>query len=177
MVLIVDDDKAVRLSLNLLVTRCGLDSAEASSEREALEQIRDSRLRLVLLDMNLGLSSTGRDGIELLRKIKVLRPELPVILITSWGTIPLAVEGMKYGAADFITKPWSNDDLRLKIKKLISEAERSVEESQRVDTLDSLEREAIIRAIDLCDGNLTLAAQKLGITRQALYRRIEKFGL
>ncbi|MDE6394642.1 MAG: response regulator [Duncaniella sp.] len=177
MVLIIDDDSAVRLSIGLLVTRIGLEPVEASTERDALERVRDPRVRLVVLDMNLTLSSTGEQGIEMLRKIKILRPELPVILITGWGTIPLAVEGMKYGAADFITKPWSNDDLRAKIRRLIADADRTAEENRQVDSLEDIERKAIIHAIDVSDGNLSVAAQRLGITRQALYRRIEKYGL
>lgn len=177
MVLIIDDDRAVRLSIGLVVRRCGFEPMEASAEREAIAAVRDSRVRLVILDMNLTLSTSGRQGIEMLRKIKILRPEVPVVLLTGWGTIPLAVEGMSYGAADFITKPWSNEDLRTKIKRLIAESDRSIAESQQIESLESVEREAIIRAIDLSDGNLSLAAQKLGITRQTLYRRIEKYGL
>ena len=177
MVLIIDDDSAVRLSISLLVTRMGLEAVAASSEREAFEHIRDTRVRLVVLDMNLTLSSSGEQGIEMLRKIKILRPNVPVILITGWGTIPLAVEGMKYGASDFITKPWSNEYLRSKIRRLIAEADRSAEESRQVESLESVERQAIIHALEVSDGNLSVAAQKLGITRQALYRRIEKYGL
>lgn len=177
MILIVDDDSAVRLSIGLVVRRCGYEPVEASTERDALELVRDEKVRLVVLDMNLTLSTTGRQGIEMLRKIKILRPELPVILLTGWGTIPLAVEGMNYGASDFMTKPWSNEELRSKIKKLIAESDRSIAESRKVDSLDSVEREAIMRALELSDGNMSVAAQKLGITRQALYRRIEKYGL
>lgn len=113
----------------------------------------------------------------MLRKFKVLRPEMPVILLTSWGTIPLAVEGLKHGAVDFMTKPWSNRDLIAKIKKAIDTAERQSAQSNELDTLDDMEREAIVKALRICDGNMSTAAQKLGITRQALYRRIEKYGL
>lgn len=177
MLLIIDDDSAVRASIALMVSRMGLTPVEASNEHDALLQVRNPAVRMVVLDMNLTLSSTGQQGIEMLRKFKVLRPELPVILLTGWGTIPLAVEGMKYGAADFLTKPWSNDDLRSRIRRLLVAAEAREESDRRVDSLESIEREAIIRAIDLSDGNLSLAAQKLGITRQSLYRRIEKYGL
>lgn len=177
MILIIDDDSAVRLSIGLVAKRCGYEYIEASTERDALDYVRDPHVRLVVLDMNLTLSSTGSQGIEILRKIKILRPELPVILITAWGTIPLAVKGMKFGAADFITKPWNNDDLRSKIRKLISEADLSDAESQKIESLESIEREAIIHAIEMSQGNMSVAAHKLGITRQALYRRIEKYGL
>jgi DNA-binding NtrC family response regulator len=113
----------------------------------------------------------------MLRKIRVLRPEMPVILITAWGTIPLAVEGMNHGATDFLTKPWSNKDLVAKIRKALSAAEQESKNRERIETLDDTEREAIAKALRLSDGNLSIAAQKLGITRQALYRRIEKYGL
>jgi DNA-binding NtrC family response regulator len=66
---------------------------------------------LCLLDMNFSVGATGEDGLRLLRELKALHPDLPVILITAWGTVPLAVEGMKAGAVDFITKPWNNDQL------------------------------------------------------------------
>ena len=177
MILIVDDDSAVRLSIGLVAERCGFTPVEASTESAALELVRRPDVRLVILDMNLTLSSTGRQGIEMLRKIRILRPELPVILITAWGTIPLAVEAMNLGAADFITKPWSNDDLRAKIKTLIARAESDAARQRHVEPLEDMERTAIIRAIRLADGNLTVAARELGITRQSLYRRIEKYGL
>ena len=177
MILIVDDDSAVRLSIGLVAERCGFTPVEASTESAALELVRRPDVRLVVLDMNLTLSSTGRQGIEMLRKIRILRPELPVILITAWGTIPLAVEALNLGAADFITKPWSNDDLRAKIKTLIARAESDAARQRHVEPLEDMERTAIIRAIRLADGNLTVAARELGITRQSLYRRIEKYGL
>lgn len=177
MILIVDDDRVVRLSIGLVVRRCGYEPVEVSSERDALDWVRNEKVRLVILDMNLTLSTTGQQGIEMLRKIKILRPDLPVILLTGWGTIPLAVEGMKYGASDFMTKPWSNEDLRSKIKRLIADADRDAADSRRVVPLESVEREAVIKALELSDGNMSAAAKKLGITRQALYRRMEKYGL
>ena len=63
---------------------------------------------LILMDMNFTLSTTGEEGLTLLKQVKVFRPDVPVILMTAWGTIPLAVEGIKAGAVDFISKPWDN---------------------------------------------------------------------
>lgn len=173
MILIVDDDNAVRLSLSLALKRAGFDSMAVGTEAEALAAVRDGHLQLAILDMNLTLSTTGRNGVELLRKFRILRPDLPVIMITAWGTIPLAVETMNYGAVDFITKPWSNADLIAKVKKALNDRELEA----RSETLDEMEREAIKQALRRCDGNLTEAARQLGITRQSLYRRIEKFKL
>lgn len=177
MILIVDDDNAVRTSISLALTRKGFDCKAVSTEAEMLDAVRGGKIRLVILDMNLTLSTTGEQGIELLRKIKVLSPELPVILITAWGTIPLAVEGMNHGASDFITKPWSNADLTAKVRRLLALSDDNRRKQHHIDTLDDIERDAIVKAIRLSDGNLSVAAHKLGITRQTLYRRIEKYGL
>ncbi len=108
MILVVDDDKVVRLSLRLLLERNGYAVSVAADAGEAMAQVRTPALRMVITDMNFSHSTTGQDGIELLRRIRVLRPEVPVILISAWGSIPLAVEGMRLGAVDFITKPWDN---------------------------------------------------------------------
>ncbi|MBQ8644945.1 MAG: response regulator [Bacteroidales bacterium] len=108
MILIVDDDKAIRSSLSFLLKRKGYDVECASCPQEAMEVVRNREPRLVIMDMNFTLSTTGDEGLTLLKQVKVFRPNVPVILITAWGTINLAVEGMKAGAVDFITKPWDN---------------------------------------------------------------------
>ena len=61
--------------------------------------------------MNFTRQTTGEEGLALLARLKAARPEVPVILLTAWGSISLAVQGMKAGAADFVTKPWSNQQL------------------------------------------------------------------
>lgn len=127
--------------------------------------------------MNLTLTTTGRQGLEMLQKINILRPGLPVILITAWGTIPLTVEAMNLGAVDFVTKPWSNNDLIAKVRKALANRRAEQLAAEHVDTLEDMERQAIVEALRRCDGNLSTAAQQLGITRQALYRRIEKYKL
>lgn len=177
MILIADDDNAVRTSIALAVERAGYECVAVSNEADAIAAVRNPAVQLAVLDMNLTLSTTGQQGIEMLRKFSILRPEMPVILLTAWGTIPLAVDGLKHGAVDFITKPWSNKDLIAKIRKAIDNAEKRAAQRNETVTLDDLEREAIVKALRACDGNLSTAAQRLGITRQALYRRIEKYGL
>lgn len=116
MILIVDDDDAVRLSLRLLLTRNGYTTAEAATPREAIDLIRSTAPQLVMLDMNYSRSTTGEEGLTLLKQIKVFRPDTPVILMTAWGNIPLAVEGIHAGAFDFVTKPWDNASLLQRIK-------------------------------------------------------------
>ncbi len=177
MILIVDDDPAIRSSISLMLKISGYESRSASTEADALVEIRRKTPRLVILDMNLTLSTTGRQGIELLRKIKILAPDTSVILISAWATVPLAVEGMGYGASDFVTKPWSNREFMAKIRKALAAAEENERASGHVDTLETMERKTLAKALRQADGNIATAAELLGITRQALYRRMEKYGI
>jgi DNA-binding NtrC family response regulator len=108
MILIVDDDTSVTASLALLLKQHGHSAAVAHSPEEALEQLRRQRPSVVIQDMNFSRLTTGAEGLELLSAIRAEEPRLPVILMTAWGSIELAVQGMKRGANDFITKPWSN---------------------------------------------------------------------
>jgi two-component system, NtrC family, response regulator len=108
MILIVDDDASVTASLALLLKQHGYSSQTAGTPEAALCALQSEGLELVIQDMNFSRKTTGEEGLELLRQIKQQKPELPVILITAWGSIELAVKGVKAGAADFITKPWSN---------------------------------------------------------------------
>jgi len=120
MILIIDDDSSIRKSLALLLKRAGYDSDTAPDADEALAKIRANRYGLIIMDMNFGLSITGREGIELLMKAKIFQPDTPVILITAWGSIELAVEGMRAGAYDFITKPWNNRLLLQRVETALS---------------------------------------------------------
>jgi DNA-binding NtrC family response regulator len=112
MILIADDDPSVVSSLSLLLRRRGYEVAAAATAEEALARVAaEPGVDLVLQDMNFSRATSGEEGLALLQGIRRRRPELPVVLITAWGSIALAVEGMKAGAADFVTKPWSNAQL------------------------------------------------------------------
>jgi len=143
MILIVDDDKVVRLSLGLLLRRSGHEVLAVESPEEALDAVRrlDGSLQLVIMDMNFGRTTTGNDGLELLQRVKVLAPAVPVILITAWGSIPLAVEGMRLGAFDFITKPWNNHVLLQRVVTALSIAGNGPDNGSDENTFD---RSAII---------------------------------
>jgi two-component system NtrC family response regulator len=120
MILIVDDDPSVTASLSLLLKRHGHPSRVARSPEEALRAVREEDLDAVLQDMNFSRATTGAEGLGLLAEVRRLRPRMPVILITAWGSIALAVEGMKAGAADFVTKPWSNAQLLQAVETALS---------------------------------------------------------
>ena len=108
MILIVDDDATVAASLTLLLKRHGYRVAVASSPAEAEELVARQKFALILQDMNFSRATTGEEGLALLGRIRAKDPDVPVVLMTAWGSIGLAVEGMKLGASDFVTKPWSN---------------------------------------------------------------------
>jgi DNA-binding NtrC family response regulator len=111
MILIVDDDRSVTASLALLLKQAGLPSTAVGSPDEALALLRRQPCQLIIQDMNFSRRTSGEEGLALLRQIRAATPSIPVILITAWGSIPLAVEGMKAGASDFVTKPWTNQQM------------------------------------------------------------------
>lgn len=134
LVLVIDDDKSVRMTLSLILSRAGYEVKTVSGPDEALSFVRAENADAILMDMNFGISTDGKEGIALLRRVKVFRPDTPVILITAWGSIPLAVEGVKYGAFDFITKPWNNQRLLQQVKTAIEiSSDKSAEQPADFD--------------------------------------------
>jgi two-component system NtrC family response regulator len=125
MILIVDDDPSITASLALLLKQHGHRSSSAHTVEEALGAIRSGRPSLVIHDMNFSRRTTGEEGLALLTSIRAEWPHLPVILMTAWGSIGLAVEGMKLGAADFITKPWANTLVLQSVETALKLAETS----------------------------------------------------
>jgi two-component system NtrC family response regulator len=110
-ILVIDDDLAVRVSLQMLLKQAGYAAQAVPSPAEALAAVRVVAPQLILLDMNFTAATTGADGLALLAELKSLAPQVPVVLLTGWGSIALAVAGMKAGAAEFVTKPWQNEAL------------------------------------------------------------------
>jgi two-component system NtrC family response regulator len=111
MILIVDDDPSVTASLALLLKQAGYASYAVTGPADALRWLAANRCDLVLQDMNFSRRTTGEEGMELLAQVHAAHPTLPVVLITAWGSIDLAVRGMKAGASDFIVKPWANEQI------------------------------------------------------------------
>lgn len=119
MILVCDDDASIRSSLGLVLRRAGYEVATAASVAEAVDFVRRACPELILMDMNYSSSTSGEEGLELLAKVRIFRPDTPVILITAWGSISLAVRGIRAGAFDFVTKPWNNLALLQTIKTAI----------------------------------------------------------
>jgi two-component system response regulator FlrC len=106
----------MRLALSESLESCGYDVGAAENGREALEQFKKGKFDLVVTDMKM----PGMTGIEVLRGVKELSPDIPVVLITAYGTVGTAVEAMKEGAAEFIMKPFSLDDLEAVVKHVLN---------------------------------------------------------
>ncbi|MCL1936835.1 MAG: sigma-54 dependent transcriptional regulator [Candidatus Azobacteroides sp.] len=130
MILIIDDDTVVRSSLTFLLKWAGYEALAVATPGELLDRVRKEAPRLILMDMNFSLTTSGEEGIHLLKQVKIFRPSTPVILITGWGSISLAVEGMRAGAFDFVTKPWNNLSLLNSIRTALDLSEqKSIEAS------------------------------------------------
>jgi two-component system, NtrC family, response regulator len=119
-ILICDDDSAVRSSLGFLLERNGYSACFASQPESIIKHLSNSDFDLIILDMNFSASTSGEEGLLVLKELKHTRPLLPVVLITAWGSVELAVKGMKTGASDFILKPWNNTQLLKVIETCIS---------------------------------------------------------
>ncbi|MCE7070159.1 sigma-54 dependent transcriptional regulator [Dyadobacter sp. CY327] len=120
MLLIVDDDLAIRTSLILLLKKEGFEVRGVGSPDETFDILKTVTPELILLDLNFSIETSGKEGMQLLQQIKKRYPAIPVILITGWGTIDLAVRGMKEGAIDFITKPWQNDHVLQSVRTILN---------------------------------------------------------
>jgi len=94
--------------LELVLKRVGYETASVSNPEDAIGFLRENTPQLILMDMNYSHDTSGEEGLILLRQAKVFCPDVPVILITAWGSINLAVKGIRAGAFDFVTKPWNN---------------------------------------------------------------------
>ncbi|WP_420147412.1 sigma-54-dependent transcriptional regulator [Spirosoma sp.] len=121
--LVIDDDIAVQTSLSLLFRKEGFAVRVADGPFETFEVLDEQTPEVILLDMNFSVDTSGDDGLRLLRRIRERLPNVPVILITGWGSIDLAVEGMKAGAKDFITKPWQNDHIVQSVRTALNLAQ------------------------------------------------------
>jgi DNA-binding NtrC family response regulator len=115
-VLVVDDDDAVGLSLSALLKQAGHAPTWVSSAEAALATLEKKPFDLVISDVRM----PGRSGLDLLRAVRQRWPGVPVVIITAHGTVPMAVEAMRDGAADFMLKPFARDEVLFVVKKALS---------------------------------------------------------
>lgn len=120
-ILIVDDEKNIRTTLSAYLISLGYEQEIAVNGQEALDKLKDSKYDLVLLDIKMPVM----DGIQVLKEVRRLEDKTNVIMITAYGTIENAVESMKLGAVDFISKPFTLENLKTMIDAVFSREELS----------------------------------------------------
>jgi two-component system response regulator FixJ len=132
---VIDDDEAVRDSLQFLLSAAGFETHIYESAESFLSVPPQSRTGCVITDVRM----PGMTGIELLQKLKSLAPFLPVVIITGHGDIPLAVNAMKNGAVDFVEKPFDDEVLLASVRNALSRmAPDAGKQSQRAEILGRL---------------------------------------
>ncbi|HOC59446.1 MAG TPA: sigma-54 dependent transcriptional regulator [Smithellaceae bacterium] len=124
--LIVDDDPSMRMALYESLSSCGYDVVTAENGIDALEKFRQGLFAGVVTDMRMPKMT----GMDVLKGVKKISPQTPVILITAYGTVSTAVEAMKEGASEFIMKPFSLDDLEFAVKNVLAAGAQKTEQGE-----------------------------------------------
>lgn len=167
-VLVVDDDPAVGMVLRAILAQAGCDALLAESVQRGLALLRARSIDLVISDLRM----PGEDGFGMLEALKQNWPDVPLIMLTAHGSVPLAVAAMRAGAADFLLKPFGRTSDPDAAPVARSDAGMSLE-----DSVGIAERTAISTAIRQAGGNRTQAARLLGISRRSLYNKIAEYGI
>ena len=146
--LIADDEPDILTALRILLANEGHDLEAVSSPAAVLEAIKRTQFDVVLMDLNYARDTTsGREGIDLITRIQALDPLLPIVVMTGWGTVDLAVEAMRRGVRDFVQKPWENARLVQTLNKQVRHArarrnfQRRLSLAQKTDAI--LQRELV----------------------------------
>jgi len=140
-ILIADDQPDVLEALRLLLKADGYQIKAVSSPSHVIESLTQQDFDLLLIDLNYTRDTTsGQEGLDLLKRIQSLDPSLPVVVMTAWGSVELAVEAIKRGARDFIQKPWENSRL-LSILRNQIELRQALRQGQRLEAENRLLRE------------------------------------
>ncbi len=141
-ILIVDDDPSMRFALSESLESCGYEVESADNGSEALQKFQARSFGIVVTDMRM----PRLGGMDVLKGVKKISPQTPVVLITAYGTVSTAVEAMKEGASEFIMKPFSLDDLQAVVKKVLGSSVPSPEGDAPPETPVSPEVEIISQA-------------------------------
>lgn len=148
-ILIIDDNPAIGTALELLLGLDGHTVSTASSPRAGLDALAQEAIDLVIQDMNFSADTTsGEEGVALFRQIRERHPDLPVILLTAWSHLEQAVELVKAGAADYLSKPWDDQRLLVTVRNLLELAE-SNRQVRKLTVRESEGRRSLARDFDL----------------------------
>ncbi len=140
-VLIADDQREIREALRLLLKGEGYDTETAASPAEVIQAVSTRELDCVLMDLNYTRDTTsGKEGLDLLARLRSIDAALPVVVITAWASVSLAVEVMRQGARDFVEKPWDNARI-LSILRTQVELGRALRRGERLEAENEILRD------------------------------------
>jgi len=140
-ILIADDQPHILEALQLLLKTEGFATETVNSPEAVLAAIQEKSFDLLLLDMNYSRDTTsGREGLQLLSRIREVDKALPVVFMTAWGSVELAVEVMQDGGRDFLMKPWDNVKLLGSLRRQIEEGRLSRETKKEVEEARDIQR-------------------------------------
>ncbi|HTJ84514.1 MAG TPA: response regulator [Polyangiaceae bacterium] len=162
--LLVDDDDAFRSAMGLALERRGFSVIAAASPTEALRLAAKAELEYALVDVRM----PGGSGIDLVEQLRAIDDGTRVVVMTGYGTIANAVAAMKAGAFDYLTKPVDADA----VENALLGVRRDDRGEGAVPSLERVEWEYLQRVLSDCDGNVSLAARKLGMHRRSLQRKL-----
>lgn len=170
--LLVDDDELLRERMARALTKRGLEVHPAANADEAVAVARAEGPDLAVLDLKM----PGRTGLELLTELRGLLPELKCVILTGYGSIANAVDAMRLGAVNYITKPADADQVVEAFRRGGGElpTEPAAADEIHPPSLAEAEWNHIQQTLSDCDGNVTRAAEKLGIPRRTLQRKLKK---
>jgi phosphoserine phosphatase RsbU/P len=156
-ILIADDQRDLVDALRLLLKSEGMIIDAVHSPEAALAAVKNRRFDLVLMDLNYtGDTTSGREGIDLLSRIQAFDDTLPVVVMTGWGSVDLAVEAMRRGVRDFVQKPWDNQTLvatlRTEIEKGRERRQRAAREQRELDEARRIQRKLLPSSLPQMDG-------------------------
>ncbi|MGE0448088.1 MAG: response regulator transcription factor [Vicinamibacterales bacterium] len=166
--LVVDDDEAFRVRVVRALNARGLAATGACDYEAALALARVETPEWALIDLKL----PGRSGLEVVRDLKALDQSTLLVVLTGYGSIATAVQSVKLGAQDYLTKPVDADQILAAFRALAGVDEPP---SPAAQPLARVEWEHIQRVLVDCDGNVSQAARLLGIHRRSLQRKLSKY--
>jgi two-component system response regulator RegA len=170
-IILVDDEDHLRERLAKAFAKRGYTVYQAANVDEALEKIKEFRPALALVDLKM----PEKSGLDLIRAAKDFLPELKIVVLTGYGSIATATEAIKLGAHYYLPKPADVDDILTAFGKDADLPDESEQADFEVPSLARAEWEHIQRVLNDCDNNITAAAQKLGIHRRTLQRKLYKY--
>ncbi|NNL67233.1 MAG: response regulator [Myxococcales bacterium] len=169
-ILVVDDDLPFRERLTRALADRGFDVRAAANPEQALESARSESPELAIVDLRM----PGGSGLDVVGALTALDPATRIVVLTGYGSIATAVEAVRRGAVDYLSKPADVDEILARFARDGDRPPEPVPEDASVPSLARVEWEHINRILTDCDGNVSQAARLLGLHRRSLQRKLAK---